>query len=155
MGSNYKNNSEKFNPNMSDSFFNGQATTWWTRHQTFEELQSTTSFQRSSQQGNLLNNKNGGRTDVEEVQNSTVLMKMKALDSDCGLDLNLSLKAPNKLDEFDQKGNSDNNGDDGVVSSLSLSLSSSPTSKLGRFKEGDGDTKHSRPTTTSTLDLTL
>jgi len=91
---------------------------------------------------------------VQEEAQNTVLMKRKAaLDSDHGggLDLNLSLKAPNK-DEFEKGW--DNNGD-GVVSSLSLSLSSSRTSKLGRFKaEGDCHTKNSR-TRTSTLDLTL
>jgi hypothetical protein len=106
---------------------------------------------------NLLDNAGSpnkdGRRVQEEAQN-TVLMKRKAaLDSDHGggLDLNLSLKAPNK-DEFEKGW--DNNGD-GVVSSLSLSLSSSRTSKLGRFKaEGDCHTKNSR-TRTSTLDLTL
>lgn len=136
IGSNYKNNiSEKLNPEMSDSFFKGQAT-WWTRHQS------------------LLNNDAGcpidknGRIVDEEAQNKEVKRKAWDSDSDGGIDLNLSLKAPNKLDEF-EKG-SDNGGDGvNVVSSLSLSLSSSPTSKLGRFKEEDGhDTKR-------TLDLTL
>lgn len=95
-------------------------------------------------------NKNGRR--VQEAQNTVPMKRKAALDSDNGggLDLNLSLKAPNK-DAFEKGW--DNNGD-GVVSSLSLSLSSSRTSKLGRFKEGDGHTKNSR-TRTSTLDLTL
>jgi hypothetical protein len=141
IGSNYKNNiSEKLNPEMSDSFFKGQAT-WWTRHQS------------------LLNNagcpidKNGRIVDPEGQKKEVIKRKAWDSDSDGGLDLNLSLKAPNKLDEF-EKG-SDNGGDGvNVVSSLSLSLSSSPTSKLGRFKEEDGHMKRSR-TTTRTLDLTL
>ncbi|KAM4104208.1 hypothetical protein ACJW30_06G139700 [Castanea mollissima] len=165
--SNNTSTSANFNLHKRDSSFNGQAT-WPIRHQTLNEFKW---FQGSKQiplkqssletnlitqlqergtddQGIYLNNSGSPRRKIQEAQNT---MKRKALDNTDhgGLDLNLSLKAASNNNEF-EKGL---DGDDKVVSSLSLSLSSSSPSKFGRLKEGDG---HSRPSrTTSTLDLTL
>uniref|UniRef100_A0A3N7FQ46 Uncharacterized protein n=1 Tax=Populus trichocarpa TaxID=3694 RepID=A0A3N7FQ46_POPTR len=79
---------------------------------------------------------------IQEMQKGS---KRKTLDSDCNLDLNLALKRSTKDDDGLQKCVADG--------SLSVSLSSSSSSKLGRSMEGDGRRKHARMA--STLDLTL
>ncbi|KAL9351878.1 hypothetical protein Peur_054558 [Populus x canadensis] len=79
---------------------------------------------------------------IQEMQKGS---KRKTLDSDCNLDLNLALKLSTKDDDGLQKCVADG--------SLSVSLSSSSSSKLGRSMEGDGRRKHARMA--STLDLTL
>ncbi|KAI5574747.1 hypothetical protein BDE02_10G165300 [Populus trichocarpa] len=79
---------------------------------------------------------------IQEMQKGS---KRKTLDSDCKLDLNLALKLSTKDDDGLQKCVADG--------SLSVSLSSSSSSKLGRSMEGDVRRKHARMA--STLDLTL
>ena len=81
---------------------------------------------------------------IQEMQKGS---KRKTLDSDCSLDLNLSLKLSTKDDDGLQKCVADGS------LYLSLSSSSSSSSKLGRSMEGDGSRKHARMA--STQDLTL
>ncbi|KAL3578998.1 hypothetical protein D5086_020502 [Populus alba] len=81
---------------------------------------------------------------IQEMQKGS---KRKTLDSDCSLDLNLSLKLSTKDDDGLQKCVADGS------LSLSLSSSSSSSSKLGRSMEGDGSRRHARMA--STQDLTL
>ncbi|PSS34708.1 Myb family transcription factor [Actinidia chinensis var. chinensis] len=69
---------------------------------------------------------------------------MKRKNSDCELDLNLSLRLTSRNDK--------RWADDEDESNLSLSLCSPPSSKLSRSKEGDRKDNTRR---TSTLDLTL
>ncbi|KAB2596329.1 hypothetical protein D8674_031779 [Pyrus ussuriensis x Pyrus communis] len=89
------------------------------------------------------------------------MLKRKDLDTDnCDLDLNLSLKVPPKHDHGFGKGlqcGGDNHQKLLMGCSLSLTLSSSSSSKLGVKKlegTGHGDGKHGK-NMASTLDLTL
>ncbi|CAK7325901.1 unnamed protein product [Dovyalis caffra] len=84
---------------------------------------------------------------VQEMQKG--LKRKTTTDSDCNLELNLSLKLATKDDDELEKCVEDRE----VDGSLSLSLSSSSYSKLGRSMERDGSRKHARMA--STLDLTL
>ncbi|XP_059625323.1 myb family transcription factor MPH1 [Cornus florida] len=79
-------------------------------------------------------------------------LKRKVPDSDCNLDLNLSLKMTPKSDDEFERGLEEN----GVDSSLSLSLFSSSTSKFSRLKESESSRKHARMASTIVdHDLTL
>ena len=163
--SNNSSTSANFNLHKRDSSFNRQAT-WSTRHQNLNELKwfqgsKQIPITQSSMETNLITQlqergtddqgiylNNSGWRKIQEAKNT---MKRKALDNTDhgGLDLNLSLKAAPNNNEC-EKGL---DGDDKVVSSLSLSLSSSSPSKFVRLKEGNSHSRHSG--TTSTLDLTL
>lgn len=97
---------------------------------------------------------------IQELDGKIPLKRKCTLESDCDLDLNLSLKIRPKDDEvivLNEKGLEGH----GEVhnSTLALSLSSSTSSlKLSRLKEKGGDdqdTKQARRMATSTLDLTL
>lgn len=132
--------------------FQGTRQTQLKQSPTESNLIITPFKERQTDQVNYLNVSNHASSEnwrtTQEVPKG---LKRKVLEySDCGLDLNLSLKAAPNNGGF---GEGPSEGND-AVSTLSLSLASSPPLKLGRLKEGDGHTtQYSRPT--STLDLTL
>ncbi|XVE99806.1 hypothetical protein REPUB_Repub03eG0233000 [Reevesia pubescens] len=154
----YNNNSLTFSSQMADSCFNGGRST----HQTFQRTWQTqtrpssilgstftTQFQERGTDHQLKCLSSIGNL---QIQNSWKMsqedqdrrLKRKSLDSNQDLDLNLSLKITNNIDEF-EKGTLDLEEEGGVDSILSLSLASS-SSKLR---------KHDARTMASALDLTL
>ncbi|CAK9135813.1 unnamed protein product [Ilex paraguariensis] len=120
---------------------------WRTPYRTSStELNSITELQdkgKDQVHGSLSTDKNW-LVNLEETRTQ----KRKVLDSNCDLDLNLSLKMTPKDDDFERSLK-----DRKVDSSLSLSLFSSSTSKSSRLEESDGSRKQSRMA--SSLDLTL
>ncbi|XP_057475435.1 putative two-component response regulator ARR20 isoform X2 [Actinidia eriantha] len=140
------------------SSFNRQATRKCTEGQEqFQLFQShgswKTQIRPSSMESiNLMNQPQSAKRSslsFRVASDEQIGVKRNVPDSDCTLDLNLSLRMSPKHDEFDDKGLRDEE----VDSSLTLSLFSSPSSKHRRLEESEGTRKHAR--SGRTLDLTL
>ncbi|EEF34084.1 DNA binding protein, putative [Ricinus communis] len=116
---------------------------------------------RGIDQADCISNNSSINKNLKTIQETRNGLKRKtSLDADCNLDLNLSLKVTVKDHDDDNDGVLDH--EMGVeseelvyCSTLSLSLSSSSSSKLSGLKEEDGRRKIKEARRTSTLDLTL
>lgn len=107
--------------------------------------------ERGRNQMNSFNNCLSKEKDWDLAKESLTSLKRKSWESNCNLDLNLSLRLETKKEGFE---NGLGLGDDEVGKTLSLSLFSSSSPNLSsNIKEGDGSRKHARMA--STLDLTL